>query len=43
MHDEGIERGAFTLVALESGKIADLWVLGDVKGRVERQERNAEH
>ena len=38
-----VEWAGAALFTLESGKIADLWVLGDVAGLHEQLKRNAEH
>jgi len=38
-----VEWAGAALFTLKDGKIADLWVLGDVNGLREQLERNAEH
>lgn len=38
-----VEWAGAALFTLKGGKIADLWVLGDVHGLIERLTRNAEH
>lgn len=38
-----VEWAGAALFTVKGGKIADLWVLGDVHGLIERLTRNAEH
>jgi len=38
-----VEWAGAALFTLQGGKIADLWVLGDVAGLQEQLKRNAEH